>query len=73
MPMRGLVSVTLIEIGGPELVVRNPARQHMIDSHEDGVGHRHHSLLVPAMAHDAPVTGSEPTLFGPNRCQCCFH
>jgi len=46
VPTRGLVSVTLIEIGGPELVVRNPVHQHMMDNHEDRVGHRHHSVPV---------------------------
>lgn len=68
----GAFPVVLIEIGRPELVVREPLLEHVIDNHEDRVGHGHHGLLVPTMAHDTPVAGSEPTVLDSNRGQCRF-
>src|SRR5579884_234583 len=64
---RGVFPFALIEIRGPEFVVRAPVLEHVIDNHEDGVGRRSRLPSYVRVTHDAPIAGGEPTVFGENR------
>jgi hypothetical protein len=50
-----------IEVVGPQLAVGSLSRQHVVRGNQDAMAHRDDGLLVPAVAHETAVPGSQGT------------
>src|SRR2546427_7326668 len=55
----GALALTVIEVGGTELVVGRASRDEVVGDHEDLVTDGDHGLAIAAMTHDAAVAGAE--------------
>jgi len=57
------VFVELVQVEISEFVVADLVGKHVIDGHEDFMGHRHHGPLVPAPSFEAASAASTKAVF----------